>query len=192
MFWAIRPLKNHINQAIAAIQLSNEIKVDVNFHINVTRVEGGGGNILKNLRNLFNNEQRCRLVEHEWLPHPEFKELISQMDIVTQVSFSETFNIIAADAVSEGIPVISSKSITWLEHSSVIVEHDSMSIKNAMLYIVTHQADDRVINKQYESLRYHNYLSMIKWREFLSASIPLHKSCSFYELLRHIWRKFTI
>ena len=27
-FGAIRPLKNHINQAIAAIQLSNEIKVD--------------------------------------------------------------------------------------------------------------------------------------------------------------------
>ena len=54
------------------------------------------------------------MVEHKWYSHYEFKDLISRMDLGLQVSFNETFNIVAADMVSEGIPVIGSDEIAWL------------------------------------------------------------------------------
>ena len=39
------------------------------------------------------------------------------MDIGLQVSFSETFNIVAADFVSNHIPVVVSKEINWASPS---------------------------------------------------------------------------
>jgi hypothetical protein len=36
------------------------------------------------------------------------------MDIGMQVSFSETFNIVAADLISQGVPVISTNEIPWM------------------------------------------------------------------------------
>ena len=36
------------------------------------------------------------------------------MDVCLQVSFSETFNIVTADAVSCGVPVVVSKEISWV------------------------------------------------------------------------------
>lgn len=134
-FGAIRPLKNHMNQAIAAIAFSNEIKRRVNLHINCTRIEGKGDNILKNLRNLFSNEINCKLIEHQWVPHNEFLKIVSFMDIMLQVSLSESFNIIAADSISEGVPVIISKEINWLGNSSLISDIDSSSIKETLMKI---------------------------------------------------------
>ena len=52
-FGAIRPLKNHMTQAIAAIAFAKSIGAKLRFHINATRVEGGGNPILKNLRQVF-------------------------------------------------------------------------------------------------------------------------------------------
>ena len=35
------------------------------------------------------------------------------MDIGMQVSFSETFNIVGADIVSQGVPLVASSEIPW-------------------------------------------------------------------------------
>jgi hypothetical protein len=35
------------------------------------------------------------------------------MDISMQVSFSETFNIVAADTTSQGVPLVASDEIPW-------------------------------------------------------------------------------
>jgi len=112
-FGAIRPLKNQLIQAIAAIKLADEWGKTLNFHINATRIEGGGNSILQNLRKLFAKLPH-KLVEHSWLPHDEFKILVASMDLSLQVSYSETFNIVTADAVYEGVPVVTSGDIKWV------------------------------------------------------------------------------
>lgn len=132
-FGAIRPLKNQMNQAIACIKFSEEIGTKINFHINSSRVEGRGDSILKNLRSLFNNSKNCVLIEHPWLEHKEFLDLLYDMDIVLQVSISETFNIIIADASAMGVPIISSKYIDWLKWPVYRSNIDAESIKNCML-----------------------------------------------------------
>lgn len=112
-FGAIRPLKNHLIQAIAAIEYANLKERNLYFHINGNRVEGGGEPVLKNLRALFRSS-RHTLVEHNWMPHDKFVDLVSSLDLGMQVSFTESFNIVAADFVSQARPIVTSSEIRWI------------------------------------------------------------------------------
>lgn len=114
-FGAIRPLKNHLTQAIAAMAFADQIDNELFFHINGTRIEQQGDPILKNLRHLFESS-RHHLVEHKWLEHDEFvKSIQEQIDIGLQVSFTETFNIVAADHVVNNVPVVTSPQVKFVD-----------------------------------------------------------------------------
>jgi hypothetical protein len=112
-FGAIRPMKNQLIQAVAAIRFGNAMGKKIKFHINATRVEKGN-NALKNIQALFESQGVHELVEHPWYSHKEFLHVVSHMDLGMQVSFNETFNIVAADFVSHNVPLIASKEIDWL------------------------------------------------------------------------------
>jgi hypothetical protein len=114
-FGAVRPLKNHYAQAVAAIIYADSIGADLSFHVNKGREEQGGDRVVKNLRNMFAATSSHVLVEHEWYPHDVFVYKVAPlMDIGMQVSLTETFNIVAADMVSAGVPTIGSKDIYWM------------------------------------------------------------------------------
>ena len=114
-FGAIRPLKNHLVQAHAALRFAEQHDKKLNFHINSSRLEMNGGPVLNNLIGMFEQlyDRDHRLYNHEWTPREEFLELCAKMDIGMQCSFSETFNIVAADFISQGIPVVASMEIPW-------------------------------------------------------------------------------
>jgi hypothetical protein len=112
-FGSLRPMKAQLIQAMAAIGFANKIGKRLRFHINSDRQEQNGGNVYKNLIALFDNTYH-QLVLHNWKNHPDFLELVRSMDIGMQVSFNESYNIIAADFVSEGIPIVGSKEIKFL------------------------------------------------------------------------------
>lgn len=113
-FGAIRPMKNQLIQAVAAISFANKQKKKLRFHVNGTRVEQKGDSVLKNIRSLFANYDQHELVEYHWMPHDKFVDVISSMDICMQVSLSETFNIVTADAVINDVPVVVSNEIDWI------------------------------------------------------------------------------
>lgn len=113
-FGAIRPLKNQFAQALAAITFARFLGVKLNFHINGSRIEGNGDPILKNIQALFAATHDCTLVQHPWLPHADFLTLVATMDIMMQVSFSETYNIVGADAASMNVPLVASSELPWL------------------------------------------------------------------------------
>lgn len=113
-FGAIRPLKNHLNQAVAALKYADTHRLKLRFHINATRLEGRGEPILKNIRQLFANLPEHELVEHPWMPHDEFLTVIRGIDLGLQVSFTETFNIVTADMVTNDVPVVTSAEVPWV------------------------------------------------------------------------------
>ena len=113
-FGAIRPLKNQLIQAIAAIDYAESHNLKLSFHINVTDSEKDSAT-LKNLRALFGNLPKYTLVEHPWLEHREFLQLCRIMDLGMQVTFSETFNIATADLVVNNVPVVVSPEIFWVD-----------------------------------------------------------------------------
>lgn len=118
-FGAIRPMKNQLVQAVAAIRYANKIGKILHFHVNATRCEQGGDNVLKNLRALFANS-RHELIEERWLNHEQFLHTVRKMDFAMAVSFSETFCITAADAVAVGVPLICSVEIPWASTLSLV------------------------------------------------------------------------
>ena len=126
-FGAIRPLKNQLQQAIAAIRFADKIKKPLRFHINASRTEQKGEQVLKNLRNLFKHTKH-ELVEHSWQRHSTFLELVRQMDLGLQVSLTESFNIVTADFVSQGVPIVVSPDITWMPRIFMADPNSSDSI----------------------------------------------------------------
>jgi hypothetical protein len=133
-FGAIRPLKNHMVQAIAAVEYAKKHKKKLNFHINVARIEDEGNTVLKSLRGYFSNldSNKYALVEHGWLKHEDFVELVQQMDIGLQCSFTESFNIVAADFVVSGVPIVVSKEIFWMPEHYYAEATDSNDIVRSM------------------------------------------------------------
>jgi glycosyltransferase involved in cell wall biosynthesis len=114
-FGAVRPLKNHLLQAHAAINFAEQIGKKLRFHINAGRIEMQGGPVLHNLRGMFEQLYTTghELINHQWRPREQFLELCAEMDIGLQVSFSETFNIVTADLLSQGVPIVGSNEIPW-------------------------------------------------------------------------------
>jgi len=134
-FGAIRPLKNHLAQAIAAISFANAQSLKLRFHVNAGRIEGGASPVLRNLRDLFSASAGGRhlLVEHDWLPHQQFlATLASATDIAMQVSFSETFNIVSADSAAVGLPVVGSPAIPWLGAYAQALPGDVADMETAL------------------------------------------------------------
>lgn len=114
-FGAVRPLKNHMLQAVAALKFAKRIDKQLRFHINSGRIEMKGDPVMNNLRGFFQHlaDTGHQLIGHEWAPREEFLETCGTMDIGLQCNFSETFNIVTADLISQGVPIVGSSEIPW-------------------------------------------------------------------------------
>lgn len=149
-FGAIRPLKNQLAQAIAAIEFAEGLNLKLRFHINGSRKEANGATNYKNIIKLFEAmEGKHELVEHGWLSHADFMEVIKeQIDIGMQVSFTETYNIVAADHVNAGVPVVASPEVPFINDiysaNPTCIQNmvDKLHLANALSFIHFH-----VINK---------------------------------------------
>lgn len=133
-FGAIRPMKNQLIQAMAAIAFANKSNLNLRFHINAQRTEQSGEQVLKNIRALF-KDSRHKLIEHAWMSHEDFLKLIKTMDMGLQVSLTETFNIVAADFVYMGIPIIVSDEIQWMDDYYKVDPLDIQAIASKMFDI---------------------------------------------------------
>ena len=162
-FGAIRPLKNHLMQAIGAIRYADSLKKKLRFHVNQGRIEMNGANTIKNLKALFAGSTNHELVEHPWTGHDEFLTIIRGMDLCMQVSFTETFNIVTADAVSVGVPVVMSPEIWWAS-GPFASPNDSVDIFNKLQHI--HRFAFNVVHQNQEDLRIYSRGSVRKWLEY--------------------------
>ena len=167
-FGAIRPLKNHIIQALAAIKMGDKIGKKIKFHINSGRIEMKGQPILNNLKALFIhlNEKGHELVIHEWMIREDFLKLCGQMDIGMQSSISETFNIVAADLISQGVPVVGSTEIPWINSFFCGKPVETNSIYKALL-LSYYQPKINVLSNQFFLKKYTNKTKEI-WLKYFN------------------------
>ena len=164
-FGAIRPLKNQLVQAIASIDFARKKHKNLNFHINIARLEDNGNATLKSIRGLFNNidKNKYKLVEHGWLNHNDFLKLVATMDIGLQASFTESFNIVAADFVSRGVPIVVSKEIDWMPQAFWARPTDAEEIREAMESVLFGFGFWRKASYAYKSLQEYNEKSRRIW-----------------------------
>lgn len=162
-FGAIRPLKNQLIQAMAAIRYADLQGKQLYFHINASRVEGGA-EVLKNIRALF-YQTGHNLVEHEWMNHEHFRETLAEMDISLCVSLSESFCLVAAESVALGVPLVASHAIRWLPDFSMADATNMHSIVDSIFWVTRFKFFSKFMNKR--KLRAYNDESVEIWKRFL-------------------------
>lgn len=164
-FGAIRPLKNQLVQAFAAIAFAEKMGKKLRFHINSSRVEQGGNSTLKNIRALF-QDSRHELVEHEWMERAAFLKLIRRMDIGMQLSFTESFNIVTADFIAQGIPIVVSDTITWMPNDSKTATDNIKEIVNKLYSIERNKT--LYILEQALALKDYSKKALNEWARYLN------------------------
>jgi len=155
-FGAVRPLKNHMLQAYGALDFAASVNKKLNFHINA-RIELKADAIVNSLKGMFQhlNKQGHQLIFHTWTPREEFLQLCQTMDIGVQVSYSETFNIVGADFISEGIPLVGSYELPWMHNAYKADPTNSEQIAN-ILKEVYQRPQNNVFLNQTELTKYTN------------------------------------
>lgn len=164
-FGALRPMKNQLAQAIAAIKFAEMLGKSLEFHINCSRKEQLGENVLKNLQKLFEHCDQHKLVTHDWLCHKDFCKLVAEMDIGMQVSLSESFNIVTADFVTIGIPVVTSNDISFV--SQLFRSNNETDSMIAALWIARLGDYVNLQHMNYHRLQSHNRSSIKTWFKYL-------------------------
>ena len=151
-FGAVRPLKNHMIQALASIKFADNIGKKLNFHINADRMEMKGEPVMANLKSIFQHlaNRGHRLVLHTWTDRDTFLELCGTMDIGLQVSFSETFNIVGADIISQGVPLVGSIEIPWIDELYTARAQYTDEIYKAL--ILTHTGPENNVQRNRKKL----------------------------------------
>lgn len=135
-FGAIRPLKNQLIQAMAAIEFAARIRRRLRFYVTMRDCEQGGDQVLKNLRALFAHTGN-ELVERPWLAHDEFLGILDLVDVGMACSLSESFCIVAADMVNAGVPVVVSPEIQWASFLSRANPTNTESMARAISFVTS-------------------------------------------------------
>ncbi len=111
-FGATRPLKNFMTAAGAAVQIAATLRCDAELWMSSGREEGGGS-VLDAIRQMIQGLQYVKLVETGWQTWPQFRQTVRHMHLLLQPSYTESFNVVTADGVAEGVPSVVSDAIEW-------------------------------------------------------------------------------
>jgi hypothetical protein len=112
-FGATRPLKNLMSAAGAALEIARNLRVPLEFYISAGRTEGGGDLVLSTVQEMLGGLPGVEIVLNGWQPWPAFRKTVALMDLLLQPSYSESFNIVTADGVAEGVASVVSDAIVW-------------------------------------------------------------------------------
>jgi hypothetical protein len=170
-FGAVRVLKNHVMQAFIAMEFAKKNNKKLRWHFN-DRVGSGGQGPYNNMIALMSNIPDVELVPHEWESRDDFMESLSEIDILMQLSMSETMNIVAADATFAGKPILVSSEISWAHPLFGDVNN---SEENLSILQMIFNRPSMFVQLNREGLRSYAQSSEYIWaRFFISVSEPIN------------------
>lgn len=164
-FGAVRPQKNLMTAAAAAIAIGRELDRPVEFYYNSGRDEGGGGTIAYAVYQMCQGVPNFKLDRVAWRPHGEFKKVIGDMDLLIQVSYTESFNMVTADGIDCGVPSVTSTAIYWVPDSWKADSDDALSVAKVGVKLLTHM---RLRKEGLQALKKYNKKALKCWREYLT------------------------
>ncbi len=114
-FGANRPWKNMLSAAEGALQIAERLSVGLEFYVNSGRDENhwGGKRMIESRSELFSGMIDKRIVEVPWAPWPKFRRVVRNMDLLINPSFDETFCVVSADGIAEGVPSVVTGAMEW-------------------------------------------------------------------------------
>ncbi len=166
-FGALRFMKNQTTQLISALSTAKHLDLHLKFHINSSTSDLQTQDVEKVLQDIIDYNVNAELIRHNWVSHPEFLDIISTMDMNYQLSFSESFNLISADSISSGVPIIVSKSIEWLSKSNLSVDNQNLIdiTRTSLLLYRDQEFRYKEWKKQFYLLLSYNEEAKTVWKE---------------------------
>ena len=120
------------------------------------------------VRQMMNGLAHVKLVENGWQPWPQFRQTVRHMHLLLQPSYTESFNVVTADGVAEGVPSVVSEAIDWAPRSWIAPVDDA----NAMARVGRRLLDSRwAVRRGRAALKEHNRRAMCAWDEFLNSPV---------------------
>lgn len=162
-FGATRALKNLLTAAGAALEIAGMKRADLEFWISSGRSEGAGP-VVDAVKQMFSGVPHVKLIENGWQSWPQFRRTVRHMHLLMQPSYTESFNVVTADGVAEGVPSVVSDAIDWAPDSWKAPVDDAHAIAVTGQKLLTSRWAPR---RGFDALRKHNKLGMQAWSEFL-------------------------
>jgi hypothetical protein len=111
-----RPWKNQGIAAMAALSIARKLNVQLELFVNADRWPQTWGHSQAR-QELFDGLPWAKIHKIDWLPWSKFRQIVSTMDLCIYPSFDETFCVVAADAVAEGVPSVVTYAMEWAPRS---------------------------------------------------------------------------
>lgn len=167
-FGAIRPQKNLASAVAAGIEISYELKAPTEIWISSGRSEGGGNTILSTVREMVRGLPTVSLRESGWQSWPSFRSLVGSMHLLLQPSYTESFNMVSADGIAEGVATVVSDAIDWVPSSWIAHADDVFSIAHVgrMLLHNHHAAKEGL-----QALESYVKNGIFHWKDYLKRTL---------------------
>lgn len=113
-FGATRVLKNFPTAVAAALIIKQQLKADVEIWLNSARDgKGSDGTVFTAGRQMIEPIPGITFKFLPWAAWPAYQRVIGNMNLLLQPSYTESFNMVTADGISQGVPSVVSDAIDW-------------------------------------------------------------------------------
>lgn len=141
VFGATRPLKNLMSAAAAALDVARGFHAPLELWLSAGRAEGGGETVLAAVQEMLAGLPGVTLHLSGWESWPAFRRTVSHMHLLMQPSYTESFNMVTADGVVEGVASVVSDAIDWAPNDWKAEVDDALSIaRTARRLLLDHHA----------------------------------------------------
>jgi hypothetical protein len=164
-FGATRPLKNFMTAAGAALEIAARMRVDLEFWMSSGRNEGAGP-LVNAIQQMATGLPHVRVMENGWQTWPQFRQTVRHMHLLLQPSYTETFNVVTADGIAEGVPSVVSHAIEWAPEgwkAQVDDVHQIAATGEKLLH------DKRASRRGLKALQTYNKRALRFWNEFMAS-----------------------
>src|SRR5579884_3031133 len=153
-FGATRPLKNFMSAAGAALSIARGLKANLELWVSAGRTEGGGDTVINSVRAMLDGIPGVNLIQNGWQSWPKFRQVAAHMHLLLQPSYTESFNMVTADGIAEGVPSVVSEAIDWAPEHWKAKSDDVLDIARIGHSLL---ADPRASSDGYAALTAHTH-----------------------------------
>lgn len=169
-FGSLRIYKNFSTAIMAGIELTNQLKCHSEIWVNAGRNDGAGNVVYRTAKAWTEGLPNVTLKELSWASWPQFKQVVGAMNILMQPSYTETFNNVTADGISQGTPSVVGPSIEWVPPSWQAEPDDSTEVANVARNLLF---DPYAAQQGYHALQKYVKNGIPYWKKWLNINNPL-------------------
>ena len=164
-FGATRPLKNLMSAAGAALEIARHLRAPLEFWLSGGRTEAGGESVLGAVQQMLEGLPGVSLRLNGWQSWPSFRKTVAHMHLLLQPSYTESFNIVTADGVAEGVPSVVSDAIDWAPDDWKANVDDVLDIARVGRRLLR---DDRAVDDGRKALESYNDDGLRAYERYLA------------------------